>query len=100
MPLTSGLRDKNVRTARENWIKREGRLPICEGCSVSCYFDPSFVLGLDDYFLLSQISKVKYLLDKHVRPWFCRPTRNAAGPGIHDIKDPKTRVMDSPPEAC
>ncbi len=47
--------------------KREGRYPFCEGCTISCYFDPSFTYGIDDYFLLSQISKLKYTWDKYVR---------------------------------
>ena len=89
MPLTTGLRDTAIQSARERWIKREGRLPMCEGCSVSCYFDPSFVLGMDDYFLLSQISKVKYLWDKHVRSGFRRKIRCP--------KDPGRRTEDFPP---
>jgi len=47
--------------------KMEGRFPFCEGCSISCYFDPSFTYGIDDYFLLSQLSKVKYCYDKFIR---------------------------------
>jgi MoaA/NifB/PqqE/SkfB family radical SAM enzyme len=47
--------------------KKEGRYSFCENCTISCYFDPSFTYGIDDYFLLSQISKVKYAWDKYVR---------------------------------
>ncbi len=47
--------------------KWEGRYNFCEGCTISCYFDPSFTYGIDDYFLLSQISKAKYAWDKYIR---------------------------------
>ncbi len=47
--------------------KMQGRFPFCEGCSISCYFDPSFTYGVDDYFFLSQLSKVKYCYDKFIR---------------------------------
>lgn len=47
--------------------KKEGRYSFCENCTISCYFDPSFTYGIDDYFLLSQISKAKYAWDKYVR---------------------------------
>ena len=47
--------------------KREGRFPFCGGCTISCYFDPSFTYGMDGYFFLSQISKVKYVWDKYIR---------------------------------
>ncbi len=50
----------------QQWKKKEGRLDACEGCTISCYFDPSFTYGLDSYFLLSQISKAKYTWDKYL----------------------------------
>lgn len=46
--------------------KKQGRFQFCEGCSISCYFDPSFTYTIDDYFLLSQLSKVKYCMDKYL----------------------------------
>lgn len=51
----------------QRWKKKEGRLNICQNCTISCYFDPSFTYGVDDYFLLSQLSKVKYSIDKYFR---------------------------------
>jgi len=47
--------------------KKEGRYSFCENCTISCYFDPSFTYGIDDYFLLSQLSKMKYTWDKYIR---------------------------------
>jgi len=60
------LKIRRSRTA-EHFRRREGRFPSCEGCTISCYLDPSFTYGLDDYFLLSQLSKMKYVWDKYVR---------------------------------
>lgn len=53
----------------QNYKKMDGRFPFCQHCSISCYFDPSFAYGIDDYFLLSQLSKIKYGWDKYVRSW-------------------------------
>jgi MoaA/NifB/PqqE/SkfB family radical SAM enzyme len=51
----------------KQYRKMEGRFPFCNHCRVSCYFDPSFTYGADNYFWLSQISKTKYLWDKYIR---------------------------------
>jgi MoaA/NifB/PqqE/SkfB family radical SAM enzyme len=50
----------------QNYQKKEGRFSFCDGCSINCYFDPSFTQQIDIYFLLSIISKAKYIIDKHV----------------------------------
>ena len=47
--------------------KKEGRYLFCQGCAISCYFDPSFTHGMDRYFWLSQWSKLSYTWDKYVR---------------------------------
>ncbi len=47
-------------------LRMQGRYPFCANCSISCYFDPSFTYGFDDYFLLSQLSKFKYFRDKYI----------------------------------
>ncbi|MBN2089186.1 radical SAM protein [candidate division KSB1 bacterium] len=53
-------------TAYQNYRKSEGRFSFCEGCSINCYFDPSFTQQFDKYFLLSILSKAKYVFDKHI----------------------------------
>lgn len=45
----------------------EGRHSVCQGCAISCYFDPSFTHTVDTYFLLSQASKIKYAMDKYLK---------------------------------
>jgi MoaA/NifB/PqqE/SkfB family radical SAM enzyme len=44
--------------------KQEGRYKFCSECTISCYFDPSFIYGLDKYFYLSILPKFKYILEK------------------------------------
>jgi MoaA/NifB/PqqE/SkfB family radical SAM enzyme len=47
--------------------KQQGTFPFCEGCTINCYFDPSFLYKVDRYFWLSMVSKIKYGLDKYIR---------------------------------
>ena len=48
--------------------KMQGRFNFCKGCSINCYFDPSFQYKLDAYFLESIAAKAKYWFDKNLRP--------------------------------
>ena len=52
------------------WRCRQGRLPFCQGCTINCYFDPSFHYRMDRLLILSLISKAKYGIDKYLRPLF------------------------------
>ena len=47
--------------------KQQGTFSFCKGCTINCYFDPSFLYKIDRYFLLSIISKIKYGFDKYIR---------------------------------
>ncbi len=47
--------------------KQQGTFPFCDGCTINCYFDPSFLYKLDRYFWLSMVSKIKYGFDKYIR---------------------------------
>lgn len=47
--------------------KQQGTFPFCDGCTINCYFDPSFLYKLDRYFWLSIVSKLKYGYDKYIR---------------------------------
>ncbi len=65
--------DGDLAAARsgEGWHgfqKSEGRLASCQGCTINCYFDPSFLFVLDGYWWRSVLSKAKYAFDKWVRP--------------------------------
>lgn len=47
--------------------KQQGTFPFCDGCTINCYFDPSFLYKLDRFFWLSLASKFKYGFDKYFR---------------------------------
>ncbi len=47
--------------------KQQGTFPFCQGCTINCYFDPSFLYKIDRYFWLSLASKLKYGFDKYFR---------------------------------
>jgi MoaA/NifB/PqqE/SkfB family radical SAM enzyme len=47
--------------------KQQGTFPFCDGCTINCYFDPSFLYKLDRYFWSSLTSKFKYGFDKFLR---------------------------------
>jgi len=47
--------------------KQQGTFPFCHGCTINCYFDPSFLYKLDRFFWLSMTSKLKYGFDKYIR---------------------------------
>lgn len=47
-------------------ISMEGKLPECEGCTINCYFQPSFAVSLNSYFWQAIPSTLKYTLEKWV----------------------------------
>jgi MoaA/NifB/PqqE/SkfB family radical SAM enzyme len=40
----------------EEYRQSQGRLSVCEGCTVWCYLIPSFFKGFDKYWLLNQVT--------------------------------------------
>ncbi len=46
---------------------RQGRWPGCAGCTLNCYFDPSFTCRIDALFMHSMAAKIKYARDKYLR---------------------------------
>lgn len=40
----------------EDYRQSQGKLSVCEGCTVWCYLIPSFFKGLDKYWLLNQVT--------------------------------------------
>lgn len=45
-------------------MRLEGRHEFCEGCSVNCYFEPSFATHFSKYFWIALPSKAKYIYHK------------------------------------
>lgn len=46
-------------------LKNQGTYPFCDGCHINCYFDPSYTLQCNTYFLLSILAKLSYILQKY-----------------------------------
>ncbi len=49
---------------------KSGRFDFCQGCTINCYFDPSFLYQVDEYFWKSLFSKIRYGFDKYIRARF------------------------------
>jgi MoaA/NifB/PqqE/SkfB family radical SAM enzyme len=55
------------RSERVRWHRRhEGRHAFCEGCTINCYFEPSFAFPTNALSLASVPSKIKYGYAKYV----------------------------------
>ena len=50
------------------YLRMDGRHSYCQGCTINCYMDPSFLYRVDAYMMLSLGAKAKYALDKFFRP--------------------------------
>lgn len=61
--LISVWESERVRWHRE----REGRHDFCSGCTINCYFEPSFAFPTNRLGLAAVPSKVRYGFDKYVR---------------------------------
>jgi len=49
------------------YLANEGRFDFCEGCTVNCYFEPSFAFPTNLYGLASVTSKFKYGFQKLIK---------------------------------
>jgi len=52
------------------YLENEGKFSFCEGCTVNCYFEPSFAFPTNYYSILSLGSKFKYSFIKLVKQKF------------------------------
>lgn len=65
-PIQNNLYDLYYRKEVQEIIQMEGRLPECEGCTINCYFQPSFAVSLNKYFWQALPSTLKYTLEKWI----------------------------------
>lgn len=57
-----------ARSPRVDWHRaREGRHTFCAGCTINCYFEPSFAFPVNALSIASVPSKLRYGYDKYVR---------------------------------
>jgi len=64
--------DKPIKEIRQSekinyYKKMEGRFDFCEGCTVNCYFEPSFAFPTNYYAITSLTSKFKYSYNKLIK---------------------------------
>lgn len=67
LPIGGDLRAALASPLRQRFTRLQGRLAVCQGCAINCYFDPSFLWRIDAFFVESQFSKLRYGLDKYLR---------------------------------
>ncbi len=57
-----------LRSPRRKWhARQQGRHAFCTGCSINCYFEPSFAFPINRLSLAAVPSKVRYGFDKIIR---------------------------------
>lgn len=67
LPIDAPISELRKGAVIQQYVKTEGRMSFCQGCTVNCYFEPSFAFPTNIYGLLSVASKFKYGYHKLVR---------------------------------
>ena len=82
IPLTGNLKEVWASETVANHRKMEGRHEVCRGCSINCYFEPSFAVSpTSRFFWKSLPSKISYGWTKYVvQRYKHRPGREAILP--------------------
>ena len=67
LPIGDSL-SRTWHSERVRWHReREGRHDFCRGCTINCYFEPSFAFPTNRLSLASVPSKIRYGFTKYVR---------------------------------
>jgi MoaA/NifB/PqqE/SkfB family radical SAM enzyme len=64
LPINDDLYALWNSVAVQKTIKKEGRLPECEGCTINCYMQPSFATSLNKYWFKALPSTLRYNWEK------------------------------------
>jgi MoaA/NifB/PqqE/SkfB family radical SAM enzyme len=67
IPIDRPINDIRKSEKIKYYKQNEGRFDFCHGCTVNCYFEPSFAFPSNIYSLLSLDSKLKYSFNKLVK---------------------------------
>jgi MoaA/NifB/PqqE/SkfB family radical SAM enzyme len=75
--------DKPLKEIRKSekikyFIKNEGKFDFCQGCTVNCYFEPSFAFPTNLYAVASLSSKFKYSYNKLIKQKFFKKNQMKA----------------------
>lgn len=64
VPIDNNLFELHRSENIQNLIAKEGRYEKCQGCTVNCYFQPSFAVEVNKYFFQALPSTLKYAWEK------------------------------------
>lgn len=67
IPIDRPLKEIRTSDKIKYFKKMEGRFDFCEGCTINCYFEPSFAFPLNYYSMISLSSKFKYSYNKLIK---------------------------------
>jgi MoaA/NifB/PqqE/SkfB family radical SAM enzyme len=66
VPISGRLEEVRQGTLARDYLNKDGAHPFCQGCTINCYMDPSFLYHVDRYLILSLASKARYAWRKYV----------------------------------
>ncbi|MCX8106763.1 MAG: radical SAM protein [Ignavibacterium album] len=67
IPIDRPIKEIRQSEKIQYYKKMEGRFDFCEGCTVNCYFEPSFAFPTNYYAITSLTSKFKYSYHKLIK---------------------------------
>lgn len=67
IPITSNITDLQQTEEYKYYYQMEGKFDFCQGCTVNCYFEPSFAFPTNLYSIASLTSKFKYGYYKFIK---------------------------------
>ncbi|MGD1006972.1 MAG: radical SAM protein [Ignavibacteriaceae bacterium] len=79
IPIDKPIKEIRVSERVKYLKKMEGRFDFCKGCTVNCYFEPSFAFPTNFYALASLSSKFKYGYNKLLKQKFLKRLNTKAG---------------------
>jgi Radical SAM superfamily/4Fe-4S single cluster domain len=66
LPINGGLIGALSGPERLEALALQGRYPMCEGCHINCYFDPSYQQSINGLFIQSMLAKARYAFTKYI----------------------------------
>ncbi|MCP4724556.1 MAG: radical SAM protein [bacterium] len=64
IPINGDLRTALASDKYMHYLENEGRFGFCKGCTINCYFEPSFALSLNKFMFDGIPGKIKYITTK------------------------------------
>lgn len=67
IPINGNLKSIRQSDDVKNAEKMQGRYDFCQGCTINCYFEPSFAVSFNSYMLRALPSKMRYTYNKFIK---------------------------------